>query len=118
MLYRIGHILGACGKLTSVTILGAYGKLTSVTIWAEEYRFGMARLWDILPEGLTSVKISDGDMYRTQDLPLRTQDLPLRLDKLRELHITGSASLRTCDTSISDKVAAAPFSEYLRRFNP
>ena len=94
MLCRVCHILGACEKLTSVSILG------------ECKYYSWAPLWKILPGGLTSLKTSDAHF---------DVNVLLQLDKLRELCIDSNtvADLQDAPTSISIKVAAAPFSEIL-----
>ena len=91
-LYRLCHILAACKKLTSVSISGQ----------SADYR--ITQLWNIMPGGLTTVKISDGYL----DLGPH-----LRLDKLGELSINGRAMADFCwnATKLLDKVAAASFSE-------
>ena len=90
MLYRLCRILAACEKLTSVSISG------------ESYH-KFKQLSKILPGGLTTLKILDGDL----DL-----NRLLQMDKLRELWIDGNAIVTLRDNAADkpDKVAADPFS--------
>ena len=89
MLRRLCHILAACKNLKSVSILGG----------SEFNNFD--KVWETLPDGLTTLRISDGELSMTS---------PLQLDKLKELYINGSALADLCSnvTNKPDEVATVP----------